>query len=430
MENKQATKIERNLERLYKTALAQEDKLDFFKGINAYAEYVLETPILKAIVDEQMAERAARYEKIDQAEEQAVKELLSSKDKLLAIIKDKGINPSDFVRYTTFLHDSSPEIIAELGAFERREIIKGNFLSDGYESYLYDIAANLLKMGFEKELGEMVATKEQYRDYYQHINGGRSYGVVDNMNGRFILSQTWPEKFAQVALLEKERALKPWAAFEKIIQLKCAFDAAMQNASFWRIEDAKSEYIHFFKVEDRVTIGCMFEDLYHLMGQMRADSPTKFRDARQHSSSPFDRLNVVMFKNATQTVHNLLMQKVDFEAAEKQGKPVIESFDEKKGVLIFAGHEVELSKKGKETDAVLLMKTLLKAEGNEWKHNDEILSDWGYSDDDQKDASKNKVYYAAKKINTAVAVKTQIADFIECNTTKARINPKYQNLDE
>jgi hypothetical protein len=109
---------------------------------------------------------------------------------------------------------------------------------------------------------------------------------------------------------------------------------------------------------------------------------------------------------------------------------IVEKFDSKKGVLKLAGQDIELSKKGKETDAVLLMTTLLKAKGDEWKHNDEILTDWGYNDDDQKDVAKNKVYYAGQKINNAVALKTKIDDFIECNTSKARINPKYRKVDE
>ena len=109
---------------------------------------------------------------------------------------------------------------------------------------------------------------------------------------------------------------------------------------------------------------------------------------------------------------------------------LFDGYDKKYRLLKFAGKEIELAKKGKETDAVLLMETLIKTKNNEWIHNDEIFSDWGYNDDDQKELPKNKIYFAGLKINQAVAFKTQIKDFIECNTTKARINPKYKNVDE
>jgi len=106
------------------------------------------------------------------------------------------------------------------------------------------------------------------------------------------------------------------------------------------------------------------------------------------------------------------------------------SYNKKYRTLKFADKDIELAKKGKETDAVLLLESLISTEDNEWKHNDEILNDWGYNDDDLKDLPKNKVYFAGLKINNAVALKTQIDDFVECNTTKARINPKYKKVDE
>lgn len=105
-------------------------------------------------------------------------------------------------------------------------------------------------------------------------------------------------------------------------------------------------------------------------------------------------------------------------------------YDKKYRTLKFAKQEIELAKKGKETDAVLLLESLLNTENNEWKHNDEILNQWGYNDDDIKDLPKNKVYFAGKKINDAINLKTKIEDFVECNTSKARINPKYKKVDE
>ncbi|MBI3572481.1 hypothetical protein HY091_03050 [Candidatus Kaiserbacteria bacterium] len=132
---------------------------------------------------------------------------------------------------------------------------------------------------------------------------------------------------------------------------------------------------------------------------------------------------------------NLILEDIfvdEINNSYKKNNPsnIFEKFDAKRGVLKFAGKDIELSKKGKETDAVLLLKTLLKEKTSEWKHNDEILEDWGYNDEHQKRVPKNKVYFAGQKINNAVALKTQIEDFVECNTTKARINPKYRKVDE
>ena len=134
--------------------------------------------------------------------------------------------------------------------------------------------------------------------------------------------------------------------------------------------------------------------------------------------------------NANLILEDTLIREINNKYKKDNPKNILEKFDDKTGILSFAGQKIELSKKGKETDAVLLMKTLMKAEDDNWKHNDEILEDWGYNDEDQKDTPKNKVYFAGQKINNAIALKTQIEDFIECNTSKARINPKYRKIDE
>lgn len=313
------SKIEKNLERLYKTALEQADNLEFLKGVNTYTNYALETPILKEVIDNQMAERADRYEKIDQAEKQAEKEMLASRDKLLAIIKDKAVDTSNFARHSTFAFEPYTDIVAELGAFERGEIIKSKYRSNSYEGYLFDIASNLLKMGYGKELSDMTVSQEKYRDYYQRINGTGGYFFAGNENGSFIFSRTWAERHQQEALLERERSLKKWGAVEKLIQLKCAYDAVMKNTSFWYITKDDSPYAHFFKDEDIVEESLMAEDLYHLMGQTRDDSPRKYRSNHLHPS-PLDRLNVVAFKAFIQTLHNLLMQTVEAEQPEQNQK--------------------------------------------------------------------------------------------------------------
>jgi len=136
------------------------------------------------------------------------------------------------------------------------------------------------------------------------------------------------------------------------------------------------------------------------------------------------------FININILLDETFIEEINTQYKKDNPKNIIEKFEAKRGVLKFAGQEIELSKKGKETDAVLLFKTLYKEGTTDWKHNDEILSDWGYNDDDQKDVPKNKIYFAGLKINNAVALKTKIEDFVECNTSKARINPKYRKIDE
>ena len=107
-------------------------------------------------------------------------------------------------------------------------------------------------------------------------------------------------------------------------------------------------------------------------------------------------------------------------------KTIIEWYDEKKWVLTFAWKKISISKSWKETDASLLIKTLLKTQWDDYHHNDEIYEDWGFNEEDIEKASKNKIYFAWQKINKDIQLATWIEDFLDITTTKARINPKYR----
>jgi hypothetical protein len=108
-------------------------------------------------------------------------------------------------------------------------------------------------------------------------------------------------------------------------------------------------------------------------------------------------------------------------------KMVVEWFDEKKWTLSFFWKKISISKSWKETDATLLLQTLIKVDSDDYLHNDEIYEDWEYNEEDVKKASKNKIYFAGQKINKDIQLATWIEDFLDITTTKARINPKYKN---
>jgi hypothetical protein len=124
-----------------------------------------------------------------------------------------------------------------------------------------------------------------------------------------------------------------------------------------------------------------------------------------------------------------LVQEIDLYSTETYNKPTDQAitFDNDSGILTIGKKEIKLSKKGKETDAKQLMATLFKTPIGEWKYKDEILLDWGYNEEDQDIIPKNKIYFSAKTIKDEILKIAHIDDFIEFNTSKARINPKYRN---
>jgi len=140
-----------------------------------------------------------------------------------------------------------------------------------------------------------------------------------------------------------------------------------------------------------------------------------------------DNLNNKKKYYANIVANDSFIDEVNSSFQKENPSTIFEGYDKTHNIIKFAGKEIELSKKNKETDAVLLIKSLIKEPERYW-HNDELLEDWGYRSQDE--AAKNKTYFAARKVNDAVKMKTGIDDFIDHNTSKFRINPKYLKVDE
>lgn len=119
-----------------------------------------------------------------------------------------------------------------------------------------------------------------------------------------------------------------------------------------------------------------------------------------------------------------LIEEINEVYKTENPKTNFEKFDEKRGILNFAGKQIVISKGGKETYPLQLLQTLSKDTSRHW-FEDEILEDWGYTEEEAKDLPKNRVYFASLKVNNIVARSIQIDDFIEHTTEKFRINPKY-----
>lgn len=100
-----------------------------------------------------------------------------------------------------------------------------------------------------------------------------------------------------------------------------------------------------------------------------------------------------------------------------------------KGILCINGQSVSISTKaGKENNPLRLLKTLRKDPERYW-YEDEILEDWEGANakeyEQQGCIPRNRVYSAARTLNTKVLEGVNAKDFINFDTSKFRINPKY-----
>jgi len=128
---------------------------------------------------------------------------------------------------------------------------------------------------------------------------------------------------------------------------------------------------------------------------------------------------------STITITDKLREEIDWEYQKNHPDISFKSFSAEKGILSFAGKNVELAKKGNETDAVLLIKSIIWVPKWEYKYEDEILEEWDPTWIYAKKWAKNKVYDAARRVNELVLRETKIEDFLEHWTKKFRINPRY-----
>ena len=180
------------------------------------------------------------------------------------------------------------------------------------------------------------------------------------------------------------------------------------------MDESYSPYTHFFKVDDVVDIKFMAEDLYFLMGQTRDDSPRKFRADHLHPS-PFDRLNVVAFKAITQTINNLLMQTVDFNAEKKTND-----------TKLFLNQNGELHREPKTKYCYEI------GEGSDRYKIVKFLASSGYKQtqviaDELGNKNIQTLRTEIGKINLNVKNKLGLSDFIDGKKGSGyRLNPKYK----
>ena len=103
--------------------------------------------------------------------------------------------------------------------FETGEISISGFYSDNLQRYLFDIAVNLLKLGYQKELEQFVVTPTEYGRYNDDVNGlNTNMRFGGNVRGNFIFTKTWPKRFEEERIVNAAREIEPWGAFEMLVK--------------------------------------------------------------------------------------------------------------------------------------------------------------------------------------------------------------------
>src|SRR3989344_3248979 len=138
-----------NLDRSYNLFINQDQALPFFKGLNGYIEYALSTSPFHEVFAEQIQQYEAGNKKIEQLERKTLKEAVAVRDNLEAIVKKKRIDVHTLRRFQTMEFNDETTLFEEFDSFHQGRSIGSGFRSDSLQKYLFDIAANLLILGYK-----------------------------------------------------------------------------------------------------------------------------------------------------------------------------------------------------------------------------------------------------------------------------------------
>lgn len=204
------------------------------------------------------------------------------------------------------------------------------------------------------------------------------------------------------------------------------------------IEDDKKIklYGNNFIIKEKITKECfvtkapefaIIQTVYALEKLGYLDVVDVWEDIEYKNDFAHDEKDRIRYINVNLILKQPFINELNENFREGNPKAYFEKYDSDKKVLKIAGKSISLAKKGKETDSIKLLETLLKDTDKNW-WNDEILEDWGYRTDE--DTTKNKTYHAGKGLNKKIKDVAGIEDFIEHTTTEFKINPRYLKVDE
>ncbi len=165
-------------------------------------------------------------------EEKSLQELTQTKKKLLKIIKDNAIPPNSLnSHYFVLPLEGVDNILTELEIFEEGERLNiSGFKSDNFETFLYDIASNLLNLGHKSLLQEFLASDQEYKNY--HYEPDSKFIIMSNKNGNFIFSKTLKLRREQSRFIEKTEKFELWGAFNAFLKFQKAFLEKSKNNDF------------------------------------------------------------------------------------------------------------------------------------------------------------------------------------------------------
>ena len=340
-----------SLERLFDDFIDQEEPYGFFSGLATYLEYVLSEALLAKVFEDQLAERRALYEDIESTENEIRKELDDTKKKLIAVMRKRKLDVSTFERFATTQFYEGTDLIREISIYEGKDndfgVGSATFTSEDLVRHFFDLASNIVGRGYEKDIKDFVVTPEEYAIDHS----GFSSQFCLQLKGRrvcFVFSKTLPTLHEKIARFEQERAWKPWASFESLVQYRVAHKLALEHSLEGRSlpseEEASIENVSWFgESKERIKIFGMALEI-HRLGKNELDFHSRVAWPHFDNQEKLKYLIPDVFRGKAKSVHNLLLQSVSSSENSEKSKTRIH-IDDKRGICTDTGNKYQITGK-------------------------------------------------------------------------------------
>ncbi|MCX6724312.1 MAG: hypothetical protein NT155_04060 [Candidatus Staskawiczbacteria bacterium] len=385
------------LEKQYNSFIDQERDWNFFVGLADYVSFLKENSNLESKFRGLVKKREEEYKILDDYEKEAVKEVEKIKTELLKKIKLKKLNFEELSKGLAYLKDCEQGVVDPT-----------YYKSSRIENGIRRIIKYLVKNGHTSLVKEYIPKDFVFQDDYS----------LDEFDYKLHLSDFCDNlqlRQAKMFELKDKRLTELWGALDKLYLLRRIMFKERGYTDTKRFSELSEELRLISNDGDNYS--------YVAVASLYAQDQKgeKFSSSNHSEIKEFKKSNYKLY--ATR-IHNYLLKKI----SEKEEVVLYDlNANYKNGILSFQNKEIDFNDKPNQKD---LLATLFKNVKKNWFY-DEIQEDWDEIGIDKAKYPKDywrKFYSAGDDINKAIAIKTQVEDFIIKDATqkgRIRVNPKY-----
>ena len=161
--------------------------------------------------------------------------------------------------------------------------------------------------------------------------------------------------------------------------------------------------------------------------QFQLTAPNQGWDSRVNVSLELSKFYEVLKKLEITYSADKLEQQVSSKALAPEVITEKAKYDVGKGVLYLKGKSVKFKKEGKRAKFIEFLMKDTEAKSKKWEWEEVICAIEGLKEyDDSLPSRKNTFYPTCDGIARAIALKTEVSDFLDFNKTTVQINEKYR----